>query len=195
MNYNTPSNLLKSTLRLIVCAFSLTACGNSEDTLLADTSATESGSTSDDGSDDTGDEDTGDEGDSEDDDSSDEETATDTSCNESGDMAELVCAANTFMATLSATQQNNLIYDFSDSAAKTTWSNLPSVSRNGLEMGSLSTTQQAAAQALLQVALTEQGYQDLAGLLAADDYLVSIGAGSNQYGADHYYLAFIGEPW
>ena len=180
---------------LLVCALSVTACGSSSDDIIDETAASLSDDSSDDSSDDDSDDDDSDSDDDTSADESDDDSSTeDTSCEESGEMAELVCSANAFMDTLSADQQAGLVYEFTDSTAKTTWSNLPSVSRNGLAMGDLTSSQQEAAFEVLQVALTEQGMQDLEGLLAADDYLVEIGAGSNQYGSDHYYLAFIGEP-
>lgn len=208
---NTSLSLSKALIRVLpLCVvLMLSACGSSE-TNTADTDTSSSSSSSDqsgsdsssDTSDDSSDDDSSD--DSSSDDTSDDDTSDDsddtsgdgttsTACSETGDMAELVCKAETFIGTLSTTQQSNLIYDFNDSTAKTTWSNLPSVSRNGLRIGSLSDAQLDAALDVMMVALTEQGFDDLEGLLAADDYLVEIGGG-NAYGSANYYIAFIGEP-
>lgn len=190
---NTPLSLSKTLIRIMpLCmVLMLSACGSSE-TNTTDTDTSSSSSSDQSGSDSSSDTSDDSSDDSSSDDTSDDGT-TSTACSETGDMAELVCTAETFISTLSTTQQNNLIYDFNDSTAKTTWSNLPSVSRNGLRIGSLSDTQLDAALNVLMVALTEQGFDDLEGLLAADDYLVEIGGGS-AYGSANYYIAFIGEP-
>jgi len=81
------------------------------------------------------------------------------------------------------------------------WSNLPQAltqnKRVGLNFGALSTTQLAAAKALLSSVLaqgvTDEGYDEMEGNLAADDYLAANGGGST-YGAGNYYLAFLGTP-
>ncbi|TPV59730.1 DUF3500 domain-containing protein [Aestuariibacter sp. GS-14] len=202
-SYSLGKNLVR--IMPLCLVLMLTACGSSEtnttvtDSNSSSSSSDQSGSdsssgTSGDSTDDDTTDDSGDDSSADDtsDDSSDDDT-TGAACSESGEMAELVCKAEAFIETLSTTQQNNLIYDFNDSTAKTTWSNLPSVSRNGLRIGSLSDTQLDAALAVMMVALTEQGFDDLEGLLAADDYLVDIGGGS-AYGSANYYIAFIGEP-
>jgi hypothetical protein len=98
--------------------------------------------------------------------------------------AQVVCAANNFLATLTAAETTSAIYEFSNSAAKTVWSNLPGVTRNGLKFSALSSESLAAALAVAKIALAAQGYDHLIGVLAGDDYLNSVqssgtGAGTN----------------
>ena len=115
------------------------------------------------------------------------------------DVETLVCAANDFLETLSESEQSTVLLDWSDSEAKTTWSNLPNASRNGLMFGDLDADSLSAAMVVAKAALSDQGYVDFVGVLAADDYLGNLqgsGGGGNglQYSSDNYYIAFIGEP-
>lgn len=82
----------------------------------------------------------------------------------------------------------------SDNATKY-WSNLPTtfVTRHGLALSSLSSTQKTAAEALLNAALTSQGQDTMSKLRAADEYLKNNGGGSD-YGGDLYYISFLGTP-
>jgi hypothetical protein len=79
------------------------------------------------------------------------------------------------------------------------WSNLPAAlsSRIGIKLGSLSSTQLAAFRdlmvAVLALTTTEEGYDEMLGNLVADDYLATIGGGSD-YGAGNFYLSFLGTP-
>jgi hypothetical protein len=103
-------------------------------------------------------------------------------------------AAMAFYNTLASSQQSSVQLPWSlDTARK--WSNLPAamVARNGLKLGGLTTTQQAAAAALIRTALGDTGSSLQAGMQAADDYLAANGGGST-YGAGNYYLAFLGTP-
>ncbi|MCP5324856.1 MAG: DUF3500 domain-containing protein [Oceanospirillaceae bacterium] len=97
----------------------------------------------------------------------------------SSDLYAVVCAANDFLDTLSSDEQVSLLLEWTDSSAKTVWSNLPGVTRNGLALGDLSEESLAAALALAKVALSEEGYTDLTGVLAADDYLNAYGSSGN----------------
>lgn len=110
----------------------------------------------------------------------------------------IVCLADAFKATLSASQLATvqLSYSLTDAAK---WSNLPqSLSKNrvGIQFGTLSATQLAAAMELLKAmtgTAANEGYAELTALLAADDYLNTAGGGSG-YGAGNYYMAFLGTP-
>lgn len=110
---------------------------------------------------------------------------------------EIVDLANAFKATLSASQITTMQLSYTLTNART-WSNLPSSmsSRLGIKMGTLNATQLAAAKALVQ-AMTGtpigEGYNEVQGLWAADDYLSANGGGSN-YGAGNFYIAFFGTP-
>lgn len=120
-------------------------------------------------------------------------TATTTPCTASTNIATVVCAANAFLATLTTAEQSTVVLNGSNATAKTTWSNLPNVTRNGLRLGALDTDSRAAAMAVAKAVLSDAGYTDFVGILAADSYLGTQGGGS-MYSADNYYIAFIGTP-
>jgi hypothetical protein len=118
-------------------------------------------------------------------------------------MEKIVCASNAFLATLTDTQKAATVYDWSDSKAKTTWSNLPGVTRNGPAFSTLSADSLAAAKNVAKVLLTSDGYTDFEGVLAADDYLGSVGGtmgsppgggGGSTYSSGNYHIAFVGAP-
>lgn len=92
--------------------------------------------------------------------------------------AKVVAAADAFLATLSAEQQDTVLYDFDDAAKKTGWSNFPTpvVERNGLKLGDLTDEQEAAALKVMEAALSKQGYEELVEIRKADDYLASLTA-------------------
>ncbi len=110
---------------------------------------------------------------------------------------EVIDAANAFKATLTATQVASCYLDYSlTNAAK--WSNFPVGiygNRVGIKMSALSATQLAAAKNLLKVAsgTGAEGYNELEGILAADDNLGAIGGGAD-YTSGNYFLALLGTP-
>jgi len=77
------------------------------------------------------------------------------------------------------------------------WSNLPVslASRNGLEFSSLSSTQLAAALAVIKASAgtgySMEGYEKFQTIRAADDYLGTMQSG---YGSGNYFIAFLGTP-
>jgi Protein of unknown function (DUF3500)/Secretion system C-terminal sorting domain len=110
---------------------------------------------------------------------------------------EVVDAANAFKATLTSAQITScfLSYTFADAQK---WSNFPVGiynNRIGIKMSALSSTQLAAAKALIKAAsgTGSEGYNEIEAILAADDYLGANGGGSN-YTAGNYYLALLGTP-
>jgi len=121
---------------------------------------------------------------------------------------EVVTAANAFLETLSDEERDSALFDFDDEVKKTGWSNFPTsfVARNGLALGDLTDEQAAAELAVMEAALSEQGYDRLVGIREADAYLNANrsssgetdsggpGGGALNFGADLYYLAFFGEP-
>ena len=125
-------------------------------------------------------------------------TSTNTSCASSMGLAKVVCLAEAFKATLSSTQLSTMQLTYSKTNAQK-WSNLPAAlsPRIGITLGSLSSTQLAAFRDLMIAVLglnaTNEGYDEMLGNLAADDYLSTVGGGSD-YGAGNYYLAFLGTP-
>jgi len=80
--------------------------------------------------------------------------------------------------------------------ATTYWSNLPTtfVARHGIKIEDLTTAQKAAAEALIGAALSSQGQTTMAQLRLADGYLAANGGGTSSYGADKYYISFLGTP-
>jgi hypothetical protein len=118
-------------------------------------------------------------------------------CDSETGVAKIVCLAEAFKATLSSSQISTLQLDYTFSNAKT-WSNLPAAlsPRIGIKLGSLSSTQLAAAKALIQEmtgTTTNEGWDEVQQVWLADDYLNANGGG-NDYGSGNYYLAFLGTP-
>ncbi|MFC4065746.1 DUF3500 domain-containing protein [Actinoplanes subglobosus] len=99
----------------------------------------------------------------------------------------LVNAANAFLATLSDDQKAEVLLDFTEENA-TAWSNLPCAGtcRPGIELGSLSEEQLAAADAVLKAAAGTgkgTGFDQLQDIVAADDILAADSSGSIGGGA------------
>lgn len=124
-------------------------------------------------------------------------TTTTSTCTSTG-LAQVVCLAEAFKATLSSTQVSTMQLSYSKSNAQK-WSNLPAAmsSRLGINLATLTSAQLAAFRnlmiAVLALEATDEGYDEMLGNLVADDYLSTIGGGSD-YGAGNYYLAFFGTP-
>lgn len=117
------------------------------------------------------------------------------SCSSLTGTAQVVCLANAFLATLTSTQQSQVIVTYNLTNAKR-WSNLPCAlsCRNGLLFSGLTSAQQAAALALIQAAsgtASNEGYEEWQTIRAADDYL---GTMANGYSAGNYVIAFLGTP-
>jgi hypothetical protein len=94
----------------------------------------------------------------------------------------LVNAANAFLATLSDDQKAEVLLDFTEENA-TAWSNLPCAGtcRPGIELGSLSEEQLAAADAVLKAAAGTgkgTGFDQLQDIVAADEILAADSSGS-----------------
>jgi len=111
--------------------------------------------------------------------------------------AKVVCLAEAFEATLSSSQLSSLITSYSSTYA-IRWSNLPCGinCRNGLQYSSLSSTQLAAAKAIVVAAsgtAANEGYDEITQIMAADDVLNTAGGGSG-YGSGIYFIAFVGTP-
>lgn len=131
----------------------------------------------------------------------DDDTTTSTDCSSDTDIDTVVCAVDEFFTTLTSDELTTVQLDWSDSTAKTVWSNLPGVTRNGLRFGDLDEEAFDAALAVAQAALSDEGYEDLLGIMAADDYLGSLstggpggGPGGDMYSSDNYYIAIFGTP-
>ncbi len=125
-------------------------------------------------------------------------TSANTTCSSSTGVASVVCLAEAFKATLSSSQVSTMQLTYSKTNAQR-WSNLPAAlsSRIGIRLGSLSDTQLAAFRDLMVTVLalntTNEGYDEMLGNLVADDYLSTVGGGSD-YGAGNFYVSFLGTP-
>lgn len=115
--------------------------------------------------------------------------------------AEVVAAAEAFLATLDDDQIAELSYDYSDTADKENWSNLPEgqVSRGGLAVGDMTDEQYDALLVLLQAMLSDDGYQQVLDTMGADDVLGASqggggGGGGLSWSSDLYFLSFFGTP-
>lgn len=112
-------------------------------------------------------------------------------------VADVVAAANAFIATLSASQQATLIQTFNSTNVQK-WSNLPVSpgSRLGLQLSTLTAAQQTAALAVVQAAtgsVSGDGFNEVQQIRAADDNLTANGGGT-AYGSGIYLIAFLGTP-
>ena len=109
----------------------------------------------------------------------------------------VVCKANAFMATLSSTQLDGVLFDYTkENAIK--WSNLPcgSQCRIGLEFNTLTPAQVTAALSVVQAATgtaANEGYAEIKQIMAADDVLKANGGG-NGYSSGYYFISFLGTP-
>ena len=83
----------------------------------------------------------------------------------------IVAAANAFLATLSDTEKDTVLFDWTDTAQRQRWSNFPegAFKHAGLMMGNMSATQQAACLAVLQSILSTEGYNRVIAEWKADD--------------------------
>lgn len=112
--------------------------------------------------------------------------------------AEVVAAAAAFLATLDVATRDRVVYDFSDSLARQTWSNIPAtvVPRNGVVLSALAPDQLRAAYTMMQTALAADGYHQDENIQRADDFLAGRGGpGAAVFGSlTDYYVAIYGEP-
>ena len=122
-----------------------------------------------------------------------------TNCDAKTGVEKIVCLADAFKATLTSAQIATLQLAYTFSNMKT-WSNLPAAlsPRIGIKLGTLNATQLAAAKALIKEMtlsnVANEGYDEVAQVWAADDWLVSDGRANSDYGSGNYYLAFYGTP-
>jgi hypothetical protein len=87
----------------------------------------------------------------------------------------IVAAANAFLGTLSDDEKSAVLFDWSDTAQKQRWSNLPEggFERDGLMWENLSDDQRNAWLAVMQATLSTEGYDRVMAEWAADDALAS----------------------
>lgn len=122
-------------------------------------------------------------------------------CGSAKGLARIVCLAEAFNATLSADQKATIQRTYSKADA-TRWSNFPEMAqrprRVGIKLGTLTDTQLKAAKALLAAAMNRdipnEGFNELEGNLAADEYLGKLIGKTDFFTAGNYYMAFLGTP-
>jgi Protein of unknown function (DUF3500) len=112
-----------------------------------------------------------------------------------------VAATEAFLATLDDTQREQVSYSF-DSEEKSGWSNfpVPVVPRPGLPFSDMTQEQQQAAMAILQAALSEEGYKKTVGIMVGDQVVREQEDNPDLFGLDFYGPAIFGtpsesEPW
>jgi hypothetical protein len=111
--------------------------------------------------------------------------------------AEVVAAADAFLATLTADQRDLVVHDAGDPARRRGWSDLPAsaLRRDGIGFGDLSDEQEQAALALMESALSDQGYTRLQAIRKADAHLdATRDSEGASYGQDLYFIALFGRP-
>ena len=117
-----------------------------------------------------------------------------------GTSAGMTVAANNFLATLDAKQRQSVVYAFSDDAQRRRWSNLPTpmVPRGGINLGSMSERQKAAAMTLLSTALSAKGFQKITQIMQGDEVNrqneTGQRGGASIFGKDLYYISILGAP-
>src|SRR5215212_543014 len=127
---------------------------------------------------------------------------TSTSAQGGGDAtSQTVAATEAFLDTLDDTQREQVTYDF-DSDEKSGWSNfpVPVVPRPGLPFSDMTEEQQHAAMAILQAALSEEGYEKTVGIMVGDQVVAEEEDNPDLFGLDFYGPAIFGtpsetEPW
>lgn len=116
-------------------------------------------------------------------------------------ISRIVRLAEAFKATLKEDQLSLLQLNYSKQDAAR-WSNFPQAfsrpNRVGVGLGQLTQPQLAAAKALMgQVLARDQaneGYDELEGILAADDYFGKTTGKATVFGSANFYIAFLGNP-
>ncbi|OUM45574.1 DUF3500 domain-containing protein [Arthrobacter sedimenti] len=104
-------------------------------------------------------------------------------------------AAQAFLATLSAGQQEQILYSYDDPTKTTSWSNFPVtfVERAGINLTDLTEEQQTAALAVLESLLSDDAYAEVTGIMNGDQYLLE-NSTSTETSLGQYYIAFFGDP-
>ena len=119
---------------------------------------------------------------------------TTTDCSSKTGIDKILCLIDNVKATLSSSQISSMQISYTLASAEK-WSNFPDAiygNRIGLKLSGLSTTQKTAILALLQAVSgsgSNEGYDELVQLLAADNYL-----GGSDYGESNYHICILGTP-
>jgi hypothetical protein len=116
-------------------------------------------------------------------------------------LPQIVRLAEAFKTTLTPDQLSLLQLEYSKKDA-IKWSNFPQgatrPARVGLSIGTLNSKQVAAFRALMISALAQspdnEGYDELEGIVAADEYFGTTLGKSNMFGRKYFFIAFLGSP-
>lgn len=116
-------------------------------------------------------------------------------------LEQVVGLANAFKATLNAEQLAKLQLPYSKADA-VKWSNFPEFAarprRVGIRFGSLNTAQLKAARALMGAVMARnvpnEGFDEMEGNLAADDYFGTTTGKTDTFSSGNYFMAFLGTP-
>ena len=114
-----------------------------------------------------------------------------------GQIHNIVGAANAFIGTLDDTQRGKVSFDFNDAAQRIRWSNLPinMAERRGLRMGDLKPNQRDAVMNLLAAALSKMGYEKVVGIIESDEVLRKESrSGAPPFGRDEFFISLMGKP-
>ena len=109
-------------------------------------------------------------------------------------------AANTFLASLSAEQNDAASFDV-DSIAWRQWSNIhPFLMRHGAFLDSLMPTQRDNAMTLLKESLSPKGYQTARDIMRLNETILELTGKTEEYGEWLYWMSLMGtpssdEPW
>lgn len=121
-----------------------------------------------------------------------------TSCDSKTGIDHLVCIAEAMISKFSENEQSQFVLSYNTSTAKK-WSNFPEAlygQRPGMALGDMTETQISYVKALIKAVTgttTDEGWEEVAQMLNADDYLNDNGGG-NDYGSGNYYIAILGTP-
>lgn len=107
-----------------------------------------------------------------------------------------VPAARAFLDTLTAEQRAAAVFDFTNSAQRIRWSNLPEgmYARAGLRTGTLTASQREALHHLLACTLSAEGQRKVDEIVAGDEICAHRPGGRPTEGTNYYFVSFLGEP-
>lgn len=110
--------------------------------------------------------------------------------------AKTLVASQAFIAMLDDTQKATAVVADRSAANLGLWSNLPDqlFKRSGLRMDKLAADQVKGVQAILAAALSQEGLTQVNQITTADGVLAASGGQNLDFGADHYWIRFVGTP-
>jgi len=122
-------------------------------------------------------------------------------CSQLSGIEKVVCLAEKLKSMVSQEQLALLQLEYSKGDA-VRWSNFPQAfarpGRVGLSFGALSAEQLAAAKALMSAVLshdkTDEGYDELEGVLVADHFFGEKTGNTKTFGSGYYVIVFLGKP-